>query len=75
MTGKWIQGRCAVCNQTRGFLQRATYDDAPEEGVTVHQDCLGKFFQRLEDEQWKKDMERAYREEKLSRSVSTIGGT
>jgi hypothetical protein len=43
--------------------------------VTVHRDCLGKFYKGLEDEQWKLDMERAYREEKLFRSVSTTGGT
>lgn len=62
MAGR-IQGRCAVCNKTHGFLQRATYDDAPDEGVTVHRDCLDKFYQQLMDEQWKLDMERAYREE------------
>ena len=57
MAGKWIKGRCQVCNKTHGFLQRATYEDAPEGGVVVHQDCLGKFYQQLMDEQWKKDME------------------
>ena len=56
MARKWIQGRCQVCNKTHGFLQRATYDNAPDEGVVVHQDCLSKFYQQLEDEQWKADM-------------------
>src|SRR6476646_8989987 len=63
MAGRLTQGRCAVCNQTRGFFQRATYDDAPEVGVTVHSACLGKFYQQLMDEQWQIDMERAYRTE------------
>lgn len=62
MVGRRIQGRCAVCNKTHGFLQRATYQDAPEEGVTVHQDCLSEFFKRLEDEQWNADLSEAYRE-------------
>jgi len=60
MARKWIKGRCQVCNKTYGFLQRATYDGAPEEGVTVHQDCLGKFYQQLMDEQWQKDMDDAF---------------
>lgn len=63
MARKWIQGRCAVCNRTNGFLQRATYQDAPEEGAIVHQDCLDKFYRQLEDEQWKLDMDVAYREQ------------
>ena len=62
MARKWIQGRCVVCNRSHGFLQRATYDGAPEEGVTVHQDCLGKFYQQLMDEQWNEDLLTAYRE-------------
>jgi hypothetical protein len=53
---KWIQGRCQVCNKTQGFLQRATYEGAPEGGVVVHQDCLDKFYQQLMDEQWNEDM-------------------
>lgn len=69
MARKWIQGRCVVCNRSHGFLQRATYDGAPEEGVTVHQDCLGAFYKGLEDEQWKKDMDEAYREQVRGRSV------
>ena len=60
MARKWIQGRCQVCNKTHGFLQRATYEDAPEGGVVVHQDCLSKFYQQLEDERWKKDMDDAF---------------
>ena len=62
MSKTWI-GKCAVCGKTNGFFQRATYEDAPDGGVTVHQGCLGAFYASLESEQWKLDMEQAYREE------------
>jgi hypothetical protein len=62
MSKTWV-GKCIVCGKTSGYFQRATYEGAPDEGVTVHQNCLGKFYQQLMDEQWKQDMEQAYRTE------------
>ena len=59
MSKTWI-GKCAVCGKTSGYFQRATYEGAPDGGVTVHQGCLGAFYKSLEDEQWKLDMEQAY---------------
>jgi hypothetical protein len=52
---------CAMCNRKGGMLQRATYQGAPEGGVSVHRECLGVLFRRLEDQQWKADMDTAYR--------------
>lgn len=65
MSKTWI-GRCAVCGKTSGYFQRATYDDAPDGGVTVHRECLARFYSQLEDEQWKADMEEAYQQERAN---------
>ena len=33
---KQYVGQCAVCGKSHGYFQRATYDGAPDGGVTVH---------------------------------------
>jgi hypothetical protein len=52
-------GKCAVCGQSYGYFQRATYEGAPDGGVPVHPKCLVKFYENLEREQWKQDVKDA----------------
>jgi hypothetical protein len=53
-------GQCAVCGKSHGYFQRATYEGAPDGGVTVHGSCLAKFYKELEEKQWQEDMNDAY---------------
>lgn len=56
MKQPWRGKPCAVCGKTNGYFQRATYQGAPDGGIPVHQECLGKFWQRLENEEWREFM-------------------
>lgn len=53
MKHPWRGKPCAVCGRTNGYFQRATYDGAPDGGVSVHMDCLVKFWEQLIAEEWK----------------------
>jgi hypothetical protein len=63
MVSKHWTGKCAVCGRTNSYFVRATYEGAPDGGVPVHWDCLNRFWKQLEDEQWRKDFDQAWREE------------
>lgn len=39
---------CAYCRQQRGVFSRLTYLGAPEDGVSVHVDCVADFFKMLD---------------------------
>lgn len=55
MNKLWV-GRCAVCGKTNGHFEKATYEGAPDGGVTVHPWCLEKFYMGVEEQAWKEDV-------------------
>jgi len=61
----WTGKPCAVCGKTNGYFDRATYEGAPDGGVTVHRDCLAQFFENLEREQWKHEVANAILQAKV----------
>ena len=40
IVAKQYVGTCVVCGKTHGYFQRATYEGAPDGGVTVHRTVL-----------------------------------